>query len=424
MTEDKEKQDDINGSKVVHIIENNDQTDIETHIKLGYLSLLSESQIISLLDRDELIFSNIILRWGTLDSTLSLMVEQFLEQKNEIISEYIRNKWIEAFKSANLEVLFRVWHKFWLGHCNEKDFLEIIENPEINFLQDLLLAFHHFGYKKDYYHDYVVVPLFPEKLEELTHKKLKNQVFKIARKNDIVYFGPLLGTHLLKYLDSEDIRKLIIDEGSGFFKNVIQILGGDQDELYYYDESFHIGKFGFFNICRSIENNILKSLIISVMIDEFISTYSSIIEEELIRTFSYLELTEILSSLPKNRFKAFINSIVEIVESSIWWYNDFETNESIQYIIKLEKFLTKPLKETIVDMILKSNFRKSSDLLLNLGKVGWFKQLELEQLKLILKLTNYHKNKSINKGDKADLGIIINDLKNLIKNFNDKSIPN
>lgn len=228
------------GNNLIKIIERKNQTEIEILIKLGYLQFLSESQITSLLDMDDNIFSAMVLRWGYLDDALIMKIEQFLK-KNEIsISEYIIGRWLRAFHSGNLEQIFNVWDNFWLGHCTENHFLELIDHPDIHFLNDLLKAIHHFGYKKDYDHTCSLFPLLPNKFERVAHEKLKKQVIDVLRANDIETFVPLIGTQMLNYLDSEDLLQVINESDIHFLDNYLTALNKNHWELYYYNELFFV----------------------------------------------------------------------------------------------------------------------------------------------------------------------------------------
>lgn len=228
------------GDKLIKIIERNNQNEIEILIKLGYLQFLSESQITLLFDMEDNIFSAMVLRWGYLDDALTMKIEQFLRENKDCISKYIVERWVKAFQSGDLEQIFNMWHNFWLGHCTENHFLELIDSSDINFLNNLLKAIHHFGYKKDYDHTCSLFPLLPNKFKEISHKKLKKQVMDVLRANDIETFVPLLGTQMLDYLDSEDLLQVINESDIYFLNNYLAALNENDWELYYYNELFFL----------------------------------------------------------------------------------------------------------------------------------------------------------------------------------------
>ncbi len=88
----------------------------------------------------------------------------------------------------------------------------------------------------------------------------------------------------------------------------------------------------------------------SVITDDSITNYNSIIKEGLISKFSHSELIEILESLDSERLKAFLISITDAV-GYFEEFNDYETGKSFRYIVNLEKFLSNSLKVTMVNII-------------------------------------------------------------------------
>ncbi|MBD3214815.1 MAG: hypothetical protein GF311_19545 [Candidatus Lokiarchaeota archaeon] len=247
------------GKKVTGIIENNNQTEIEVLIKLGYLPFLSEHQITSLFDNDKNIFSKMVLRWGYLDDTLTMKIEQFLTEKKECISQYIIQRWLNAFQGGNLEQIFNMWQDFWLGHCSENDFFKLISNPRIKFLNDLLKAIHHFGYKKKYDQTCALFPLLPSKFNEVAREKLKKNVIDVLLAHDIETFVPLLGTHMLDYLDSEDLLSIINEPEANFLENYLTALNEHNWELYYYNESFFLWNDKFRNFLKKFGVNVVEN---------------------------------------------------------------------------------------------------------------------------------------------------------------------
>jgi hypothetical protein len=429
----------INSNKIVTILrkkfEQNELTKAD-FVDLFNLSGPDKSVLLEDLNFVKLIyeFQHIIYD----DSGVYEEVNKFIDENEHLLKSKIVPIIINKLESENMEEIFKVWDYKYLFKLSKKEIIALFEEHGLILIDSILKALHFIAYEQKKYefdHEIEIIPVeysgyqIKYKFDEIgivPREIVRPIIFKIIKKQELTSLVPLLAAYFLHYLETSDMRELIIEENNGFFNNIIKILGDYQDELYYCNDSFYIGHLKFFEICRSIDKNILTSLMFTVMNDDSITNYYSIIKERLIRKFAHTDLIEILESLNIKHIKAFLISVSKAVnyfEAS----DGYTFNKAFRYIVKLEKYFTKSLKESIVKVVKESEpesvylddklLRKTWDLPLNMGKIGWLRNLELDQLEELLPvISSKYKDKDIENHVKTEFFYLIKEVKN---NIND-----
>jgi len=251
-------------------------------------------------------------------------------------------------------------------------------------------------------------------------KYTKEEVFDLIRNKKYKKLIPLLVNDFQGVFSTQEMKYFIVDEDSGFFKAVITSIGKYLDEIYDYEENFNIESLRFMSICDSLEGPRIQSLCLSVMTDKSINNYSPLIEQGFLLKFTLDELLEILESFDKNRLLAFLQSVNNAIRyfSEIDGYQDDET---FRLLNLLGKNLPESLKTTMIQMITSSKpqpvylgkmlIYRSWDLPLNLDKIGWFKELNLEQLQmLIYHLKSNYRDKIMDSSERRSFRFLIKAL--------------
>ncbi|KKK42875.1 hypothetical protein LCGC14_1101380 [marine sediment metagenome] len=337
---------------------------------------------------------------------------------------------VNLLETRDLKRIFKIWEKEYLYKLEKEDLINLFKEYGAELIEGILRSLHFIAYeqRKQFDSELEIIPVEYKKKDII-----RGYIIQIIKKQDLTSLVPLLSAYFFHYLEPNDIQMLINDEESGFFKNTIWILGDYHDELYYYNDEFYIGHLEFFKICKLIDKNRLKSLLLTVITNDSVSNYGPIIEEGLIRKFTPFELIEILEHLDINRLKAFLISITQAVRY-FEEFDGYESKKAFRYVINLESYLSKSIKKSIVTIIKESEpepeymvdgklIRKTWFLPLNLGKLGWFRHLALSQLEeLLVIIKEKYREKSIEIWDKREFRIVITNIKRSIKNFYEKPI--
>ena len=430
---------------IKEIIQRGDEQETKSLFLMGLFDYLNENHISLLMEEQKFVELIIIYDRYWHDSYESKSFHEFCRKNKQLINSQIKKVIINKLESGKCEEIFRLWDLGYLSKLEKEDLIQLFNEHGDNLIESILKSLHFIAYeqkKHKFDSEIDIVPVEYEKtIIEYEYKRIdiiprdliKEIIIEIIKKQDFTSLVPLLAAYFLHYLEPIDIQKLINDEESGFFKNIIRILGNYHDELYYYNDDFYIGHLEFFKMCKLIDKNHLKSLLLSVIIDDSFVNYGSIFEEGLIRKFNPSELIEILEHLDREKFKAFLISLTEAVRY-FEEFDDYESKKSYRYIVDLEDYLSKSLKESIVNIIKESEpesvyisncklIKKTWYLPLNLGKLGWFRHLKLRQLKVLLTtIKEKYRDKDIENWEKTEFRIVINNIRKTIRDFHEKPI--
>ena len=258
-------------------------------------------------------------------------------------------------------------------------------------------------------------------------KSSKEEVLNLIQNRKYKKLIPFLMSDFREVFSVQEMKLLIIDEESEFFKAIITIFSKHLDENYDYDEEIFIEDLSFLSICNNLEKHRIQSLCLSVMTDPSITNYFQLIEQGLLLKFSLDELIEILESFDINRFEAFLQSVSEATQH-LMEFDEYQEGRTFLLLVQLGENLSKSLKTNIVEVISRSKpqttyledkfLRKDWDLPLNLGILGWFKDLNSEQLQnLITHLKSNYRDKTIDSWVRMQFRLSIKKLKTQLKEW-------
>ena len=249
-------------------------------------------------------------------------------------------------------------------------------------------------------------------------KSTKDEVVNLIQNKKYKKLISFLMNDFQEIFSNQEMKLLIMDEESNFFKTIIKIFG---EMRYDYDEEIFIEDLSFLSICKTLENPRIQSLCLSVMTDSSINNYFPLIEQGFLLKFSLDELIEILESFDINHFEAFLQSVSEAV-THLMEIHEYWEEDTFQLLIQLGKNLSKQLKVNMIKAITRSKphptyyddklLRKNWDLPLILEILGWYNDLNSEQLQnLITHLKANYKDKAMNSFDRMQFRLSIKKLK-------------
>ncbi len=256
-------------------------------------------------------------------------------------------------------------------------------------------------------------------------KNSKEEVLYLIQNRKFKKLIPFLVSDFKEIFSKQEMKLLIMDEESNFFKTIVTFFGKHLDESY--DEDVFIEDLSFLSICNSLENNRIQSLCLSVMTDISINNYFPLIEEGFLLKFSLDELIEILESFDINRFEAFLQSVSEAIKH-LMEFHEWEKGDTFLLLVQLGKNLSESLKAHMIEAIIGSKpqpiylddklLRKNWDLPLVLEILGWFNDLNSEQLQnIITHLKANYRNKTMNSFVRMQFRLSIKHLKNQLEEW-------
>lgn len=78
---------------------------------------------------------------------------------------------IDSFMEGNHQKLFAAWSFGWFSYLQESDWYDLLERRELHFLDNLLLALHHYGYKGKYHQNmWDIIYKFPFTTDFALHR--------------------------------------------------------------------------------------------------------------------------------------------------------------------------------------------------------------------------------------------------------------
>ncbi len=353
------------GEKIKETVKKGDEKEIKILFLLELFDYLNKEEISIMME--DLKFVELIYKLNrySRDSHEADKIHEFFRKYKPLISSPLKSIIINKLKSKNLGEIFKIWDYGYLYELEEGDLKNLFTEHGVNLIECILKSLHFIAYEQKKYEFHSQIGIIPrdykvlggtyKRVDKVDRNLIKEQVVRIIKKQDLKSLVPLVGAYFLNSLGAEDIQDLIMDKENGFFKNIIKVLGDYNDELYYYNDDFYIGHLKFFEICKSLNEDVIKYLNFSVINDSLIANYESIIEEGLLEKFSYSELIQVLDNLNIERLEAFLISLTEAFR----YFEEIvshESSRSMAYFRNLGKSLTNSLKEKIIKIFKNSKF--------------------------------------------------------------------
>ena len=365
------QQDELNSlnrkisEKIMETVKKGDEKEIKILFLLDFFDFLNKEEISIMME--DLSFVDLIckLKRNSWDSQEADKIHEFFREYKPLISSSLKSIIIKKLENRNLEEIFKIWDYGYLYELEEEDLINLFTENGVNLIESILKSLHFIAYEQKKYRfdseigiipsDYKEIGGIYKHIDKVDKNLIKEQVVKIIKKQDFKSLVPIVGAYFLNSLEPKDIQELIMDKENGFFKNIIKVLGDYDDELHYYNDDFYIGHLKFFEICKSLNKDVIKYLNFSVINDSLIANYESIIEEGLFEKFSYSELIQILDNLNIERLEVFLISLTE----AFIYFEEVVSQESCDsqvYFRNLGKSLTKSLKKRIIKIFKNSKF--------------------------------------------------------------------
>jgi len=256
-------------------------------------------------------------------------------------------------------------------------------------------------------------------------KNSKEEVLNLIHKKKYKKLIPFLLNDFKEIFSKQEMKLLIMDEESNFFKTIIKIFGNHLDDDC--DEDIFIEDLSFLSISNTLENTRIQPLCLSVMTDPSITNYFPLIEEGFLLKFSLEELLEILESFDINRFEAFLKSVCEAIKH-LMEFHEWEKGDTFLLLVQIGKNLSESLKTHMIETIIRSKpqitylddklLRKDWNLPLVLEILGWFNDLNSEQLQsIITHLKVNYRDKAMDSFDRMQFRLSIKRLKTQLKEW-------
>lgn len=353
------------GEKIMETVKKGDEKEIKILFLLEFFDYLNKEEISIMME--DLKFVELIckLNRNSWDSHEADKIHEFFRKYKPLISLPLKSIIINKLENKNWGEIFKIWDYGYLYELEEGDLNNLFAEHGVSLIECILKSLHFIAYEQKQYRFDSQIGIIPSDYKELggvykhidkvDKNLIKEQVVEIIKKQDLKSLVPLVGAYFLNSLEPKDIQELILDKENGFFKNIIKVLGDYDDELYYYNDDFYISHLKFFEICKSLNEDVIKYLNLSVINDRLITNYESIITEGLIEKFSYSELIRILDILNIERLEAFLISLTEAFR----YFEEIichESSRSMMYFRNLGKSLTNSLKEKIIQIFKNSKF--------------------------------------------------------------------
>ena len=127
-------------------------------------------------------------------------------------------------------------------------------------------------------------------------KSSKEEVLNLIQNRKYKKLIPFLMNDFQGIISKQEMKLLIVDQESEFFKTIVIMFSNFLDEISDYDEDILIEDLSFLSICKTLKETQIQSLCLIVMTDPSINNYFPLIEQGFLLNFSWDELIEILES--------------------------------------------------------------------------------------------------------------------------------
>ncbi len=265
-------------------------------------------------------------------------------------------------------------------------------------------------------------------------KSSKEEVLNLIQNRKYKKLIPFLMNDFQGIISKQEMKLLIVDQESEFFKTIVIMFSNFLDEISDYDEDILIEDLSFLSICKTLKETQIQSLCLIVMTDPSINNYFPLIEQGFLLNFSWDELIEILESFDINRFEAFLQSVSKAVDHLIE-FDKYQEGDTFLFLVQLGKNLSESLKSNMIKVIIRSKpqpiyldgklLRKDWRLPLILEVLRWFIDLNSEQLQnLITHLKANYRDKTINSWVRREFRLTIKELKTRLKEWQEFPFEN
>ncbi len=409
--------------KILNIIRREKKEEIESIIKLNFIDIISEEELDELFNDSDILFRIVFENYYYDDDDVYNKIEGL--KKKLFASNLIFNKWKIALEKNDIRRIFNLWDRVGIDRLSEEKFLILFRDKNLRYLEKVLMSIHEIAYvKKDHRFDYEIMVL-PPKFSEKFKDEIKDQIIELVKNQNFDALIPLVAGYFSDVIGKNDIKKLLEDEEIPFFKTVIKILGDHRDELTELNDDFYFEHLKFFKTIKSMDTDLIKILVLSVMRENLVSNYYPMIEYRLLEKIALPELIEILNNMTYNRLAAFLNSLT----SATMIFRDYDIDDiekSKLYYEKLGSLLTSNIKEQIVNIIKDSKviphylwgkfLRDEWDLPLALKHLKWYQYFSANQLiELLTIIEQKIADREFASGDKKGFNKVIRMIKRSMK---------
>lgn len=265
-------------------------------------------------------------------------------------------------------------------------------------------------------------------------KNSKKEVLYLIQNKKYKKLIPFLMNDFQEIFSKQEMKLLIMDEESEFFKTIIIMFSNYLDEISDFDEDIFIEDLSFLSICKTLENIRIQSLCLSVMTDPSIDNYFPLIEQGFLLNFSWDELIEILESFDIKHFEVFLQSVSKAVDH-LMEFDKYQEGDTFSLLVQVGKNLSESLKINMIKVITRSKpqsiyldgklLRKVWELPLILEVLGWFIDLNPEQLQnLITHLKASYRDKTIHSWVRREFRLTIKELNTRLKEWQEFPFEN
>lgn len=231
----------ILSQKIINIVKREKINEIKSVIKLGFIDYIEEKEIDKLFTESKTLFLLIFEEDYNQKDDLYKKIEDLKKKYEPLTTQARKDMIITTLKENDIKKVFkRLWDKWWFNSLTIEDFIELVDNPELELLESLLKSVHYEAFEKKYDHTCAEFPLLPERFLREARESLKVHVFRIIKKKEMDTFVPLLGNALLDLLNTNEILRLVQDPNYFFIESLKNALENHDHELYYFRESFDV----------------------------------------------------------------------------------------------------------------------------------------------------------------------------------------
>ena len=230
--------------KVKKIIKKRDKKLIKTLFRLGIFNKISYNVMSDVKNDHEFIEILYELReeCGS-DSFVGKPIYKFF--KESVLKAPLKQMIVDRFMEGNYEKIYKAWKLGWISTLSENDLCDLLEQRELHFLDNLLLAFHYHGYERDrYYCERGARYLFPffndfPLVNSKVGKALKPHVIEVIENGKKESLVPLVAMGYMYLLDPKEIVSFFEDPELKLFTKLYIAHKHYPWEFSYFNEDFY-----------------------------------------------------------------------------------------------------------------------------------------------------------------------------------------
>lgn len=256
----------------------------------------------------------------------------FIQEDGEILSNFLKKKLIKIINTEEWDSLADLVDMYLLNILTEDDFLDLVNDPKINFLENLLFCLQTTdlnnrltGWERSLY----------DELRKFCHESIQPKLLEIMTTSTKIKLRTIVESFLIGIFEGADLASLFEDPNINLLENIIKTI--KNEEHYAVGDWFHRFKY------RKKEelSKPFKDSIIRMIKKKKIEVFLDLFDYQVIEYLKKEDFLDLLASTEINFLDFLINSIknLDSNEENILTYHGIFPAELIEHTsdIFLEK---------------------------------------------------------------------------------------